>query len=38
MNQKFSQVYLNSIKNPDEFWKKVSDDMFWFKKPKKIVN
>jgi len=38
MNLKFSEIYLNSIKNPEEFWKKVSDDMFWFKKPTKILN
>ena len=38
MNKKFNEIYSNSIKNPDEFWKKVSDDMFWFKKPTKILN
>jgi len=34
MNQKFSQIYSNSIKNPEEFWKKISEDIFWFKKLK----
>ena len=38
MNQKFSEIYSNSIKNPDEFWKNVSEEMFWFKKPTKILN
>ena len=38
MNQKFSEIYSNSVKNPEEFWKKVSDDIFWFKKPLKILN
>ena len=38
MNRKFSEVYSDSIKNPEEFWKKVSDDIFWFKKPSKILN
>ena len=38
MNQKFSKIYSNSIENPEEFWKKVSDDIFWFKKPLKILN
>ena len=38
MNQKFSEIYSNSIKSPDEFWKNVSEDMFWFKKPTKILN
>ena len=35
MNLKFSEIYLNSIKNPEEFWKKVSDDIFWFQKTDK---
>ena len=38
MNQKFSQIYSNSIKNPEEFWKKISEDIFWFKKPTRILN
>ena len=38
MNQKFSEIYSNSIKNPEEFWKNISDDIFWFKKPSKILN
>ena len=38
MNQKFSEIYSNSITKPEEFWKEVSNDMFWFKEPKKILN
>ena len=38
MNHKFSEIYLSSINNPEEFWKKISDDIFWFKKPTKILN
>ena len=38
MYKKFSEIYSNSIKNPEEFWKKISDDIFWFKKPTKILN
>ena len=38
MNRKFSEIYSSSINNPEEFWKKISDDMFWFKKPTKILN
>ena len=34
----FNEIYRKSIKNPDEFWKLVSDDIFWFKKPSKILN
>ena len=38
MNQNFTDIYSNSIKKPEEFWKKVSEDIFWFKKPTKILN
>ena len=38
MNSNFEKIYNESIKNPEEFWKKVADDMFWFKKPSKILN
>ena len=38
MGQKFNNVYENSIKNPEDFWQKVSEDIFWFKKPTKILN
>ena len=38
MNQKFSEIYRKSIKNPEDFWKKISEDIFWFKKPTKILN
>ena len=38
MNQSFSKIYSNSINNPEEFWGNVAEDIFWFKKPKKILN
>ena len=38
MGQKFNQIYENSIKNPEDFWKNISEDIFWFKKPSKILN
>ena len=38
MNSNFEKIYTESIKNPEEFWKNVADDMFWFKKPSKILN
>jgi len=38
MNQNFSKIYSNSIVNPEEFWSKVAEDIFWFKKPTKILN
>ena len=38
MNKKFKEIYENSIKNPEKFWQEVSNDVFWFKKPTKILN
>ena len=38
MNPNFEKIYNKSIKNPEEFRKNVADDMFWFKKPSKILN
>ena len=32
MNNNFNKIYENSIKNPEDFWQKISDDIFWFKK------
>ena len=34
----FKEIYDKSIKKPDEFWREVADDIFWFKKPTKILN
>ena len=38
MKNYFNKIYQESIQNPEEFWKNVSDDVFWFKKPTKILN
>ena len=38
MNDAFEKIYKNSIKNPEFFWEEVSKDIFWFKKPSKILN
>ena len=38
MSKKFNDIYQNSLKNPESFWQEVSDDIFWFKKPTKILN
>ena len=38
MNNKYNKIYKESIRNPHDFWKKVADDIFWFKKPTKILN
>ena len=38
MNSKFNKIYQNSIENPESFWQEISNDIFWFKKPTKILN
>ena len=38
MTKKFKEIYDGSIKNPEKFWQEVSEDIFWFKKPTKILN
>ena len=38
MSKKFSEIYQESIKNPEKFWQEASNDIFWFKKPTKILN
>jgi propionyl-CoA synthetase len=35
---KYKEIYHSSIKNKEDFWKKVSDDIFWYEKPTKILN
>ena len=34
----YKEIYNQSIKNKEDFWNKVSDDIFWFSKPTKILN
>ncbi len=38
MKNSFNKIYQESIQNPEEFWKNISDDVFWFRKPTKILN
>ena len=38
MSEKFNEIYQKSINNPEKFWKDASEDIFWFKKPTKILN
>ena len=35
---KYKEIYYSSIKNKEDFWKKISDDIFWYEKPTKILN
>ncbi len=34
----FKEIYQRSISKPEEFWREISNDIFWFKKPTKILN
>ena len=38
MKDSFNKIYQESIQNPEKFWQNVSEDIFWFKKPTKILN
>ena len=38
MKNSFNNIYQYSIQKPEEFWKDISEDIFWFKKPTKILN
>ena len=38
MSKNYKEIYAESLNNPEEFWKNVSEDVFWFKKPSKILN
>ena len=38
LNQKYKEIYDNSINKKEEFWKNISNDIFWYKKPTKILN
>jgi propionyl-CoA synthetase len=38
MKNNFNKIYENSIKNPENFWEEIANDIFWFKKPTKILN
>ena len=38
MNIKFDKIYEESINKPEDFWQNISEDIFWFKKPNKILN
>ena len=38
MSGKYAKIYDSSIKNKENFWKEVAEDIFWYKKPSKILN
>ena len=38
MSKKFNEIYQKSINSPESFWREASENIFWFKKPGKILN
>ena len=38
MTTKYQEIYQKSIKDPEAFWAEVANEVFWYKKPKKILN
>ena len=38
LNQKYKDIYQKSIQNREEFWKNISENIYWYKKPTKILN
>ena len=38
MADKYQDIYQRSIKDPKAFWSETANDIFWYKKPTKILN
>ena len=38
MSTKYQEIYRRSITDVTGFWSEVANDIFWYKKPKKILN
>jgi len=38
MATKYQEIYQRSLKDAKGFWSEVADDIFWYKKPTKILN
>ena len=38
MKKTYQQIYDSSIQNRENFWREVAEEIFWYKKPTKILN
>ncbi|HJO76545.1 MAG TPA: acetyl-coenzyme A synthetase N-terminal domain-containing protein, partial [Pelagibacteraceae bacterium] len=38
MENKYKKIYDRSIQAPQDFWSEVAEEIFWYKKPTKILN
>ena len=38
MTTKYNEIYQKSIQDREAFWSEIANEIFWYKKPKKILN
>jgi len=38
LSKNYKEIYYSSIKNKEDFWQEVSEDIFWYHKPRNILN
>ena len=38
MSNNYKKIYDQSIQKKEDFWKEAAEDIFWYKKPTKILN
>ena len=38
METKYQEIYNKSLQDPQGFWSEIANDVFWYKKPTKILN
>ena len=38
METKYQEIYNRSLQDPQSFWSEIANDVFWYKKPTKILN
>ncbi len=36
--EKYQEMYKRSIEDPDSFWREMAEELFWYKKPEKILD
>jgi acetyl-CoA synthetase len=36
--EKYQEMYKRSIEDPENFWREMSEELFWYKKPEKILD
>jgi len=36
--EQYEKLYKRSIENPEGFWREIAEELFWYRKPEKILN